>query len=65
MSQELIKSTKDSMQKTLDAYAKEISTIKTGRANASILDLIKVEYYGFPTPLIEIATISTPEPRVI
>lgn len=52
-----------SMQKCVDAYMKEISTIRTGRANASMLDLIKPLYYGFPTPLNQLCTITTPEPR--
>jgi ribosome recycling factor len=53
------------MQKTVDTFVKENGAIRTGRANSSILDLVKVDYYGFPTPLLEISQVSTPEPRVI
>jgi ribosome recycling factor len=62
---ELSKNLSASMQKTVDTFIKEIGAIRTGRANTSILDLVKVDYYGFPTPLIEIAQVSTPEPRQI
>lgn len=65
MSQEIIKTARENMQKTIDNYSKEISLIKTGRANAAILDGIKIEYYGFPTPLKEVSQVSVPEPRTI
>ena len=51
------------MEKSIASFEKELSTVRTGRANASMLDLVKVEYYGFPTPLNEIAQIMIPEPR--
>jgi ribosome recycling factor len=62
---ELSKNLSASMQKTVDTFVKESGAIRTGRANSSILDLVKVDYYGFPTPLLEISQVSTPEPRVI
>ena len=62
---DLSKNLSASMQKTVDTFVKEMGAIRTGRANTSILDLVKVEYYGFPTPLVEIAQVSTPEPRMI
>ncbi len=65
MSQELMKTTKEHMQKSVDSFVKELANVRTGRANASILDIVKVEYYGFPTPLNEIATVTVPEPSVI
>ena len=65
MSSELIKAARENMQKSIDSYVKDIATIKTGRANPRILDTIRVEYYGFPTPLIELSQVSAPEPRVI
>jgi len=52
-----------SMNKCVDSFNKEISTIRTGRANAAMLDMIKPNYYGFPTPLNQIANITVPEPR--
>lgn len=56
---------RDKMSRVLDNLAKEFATIRTGRANATILDRISVEYYGFMTPLKEISQITTPEARVI
>ena len=53
------------MSRVLDNLMKEFATIRTGRANAAILDRISVEYYGFMTPLKEISQITTPEARVI
>ena len=56
---------KDKMTKTLDLFSKELSSLRTGRANASMLDLIKVDVYGQKMPISQLATISTPEPRLI
>jgi ribosome recycling factor len=53
------------MQKSLDALAKEIVTIRTGRASPALVDRLPVEYYGNPTPLNQLATITTPEARMI
>ncbi len=53
------------MKKTIDALSYELSTIRAGRANASVLDKVNVEYYGTATPLNQIASISVPEPRVL
>ena len=49
------------MQKTIDATQRAFNTIRTGRANASLLDKVMVEYYGSPTPLKSLANISTPD----
>lgn len=65
MSQELVKSTREKMQKAYDTLSHSLSTVRTGRANASLLDLVKVDYFGFPTPLAQLAQITVPEPRVI
>ena len=65
MANEFVESLKNHMQKSVDSFQHEISVIRTGRASSSMLDLIKVEYYGFPTPLNEIAQIMIPEPRQI
>ncbi len=65
MSQELLKSTREHMQKSIESFTKELGNVRTGRANSAILDVIKVEYYGFPTPLSEIATVTVPEPSII
>jgi ribosome recycling factor len=52
-------------QKALDHLKSELATLRTGRANASLVEYINVEYYGTPTPLIQIAQITIPEPRSI
>ena len=56
---------KDKMSKTLDLFSKELSSLSTGRANASMLDLIKVDVYGQKMPINQLATITAPEPRTI
>jgi ribosome recycling factor len=53
------------MQKSLEALGKEILTIRTGRASPGLIDRIPVEYYGNPTPLNQLASITAPEPRLI
>ena len=53
------------MKKTVESLQNQYSSIRAGRANASVLDQIKVEYYGTPTPINQIATISTPDPRTL
>ena len=53
------------MAKTFDVFIKELSSLRTGRANATMLDLIKVDVYGQKMPVNQLATITTPEPRVI
>ena len=53
------------MQKTVEATQRAFNTIRTGRANASLLDKVLVEYYGSPTPLKSLANISTPDSTTI
>ena len=53
------------MIKTFDVFVKELASLRTGRANASMLDIIKVDVYGQKMPINQLATITTPEPRVI
>ena len=53
------------MDKTIQSFKKDISTLRTGRANASMLDTIKVDVYGQLMPINQIATISVPEARLI
>ena len=53
------------MEKTIQSFKKDISTLRTGRANASMLDMIKVEVYGQQMPINQVATISVPEARLI
>tara|TARA_Y100000816_G_C26082460_1_gene570719 strand:+ start:1120 stop:1671 length:552 start_codon:yes stop_codon:yes gene_type:complete len=56
---------KEKMSKTIDVFVNELSSLRTGRANANMLDLIKVEVYGQKLPINQLATVTTPEPRVI
>ena len=51
------------MKKTCEALTTQLATIRAGRANASVLDQIEVDYYGVPTPVQQVATIATPDPR--
>ena len=53
------------MTKTLEVFSKELSSLRTGRANASMLDIIKVDVYGQKMPINQLGTITTPEPRTI
>ena len=55
----------EKMTKTLDVFSKELSSLRTGRANASMLDLVKVDVYGQQLPINQLASITTPEPRTI
>ena len=56
---------KDNMNKSVEATQRNFATIRTGRANPSLLDRINVEYYGTETPLKSLATISTPDSQTI
>ena len=53
------------MDKTIEVFNKELGSLRTGRANASMLDLIKVDVYGQKMPINQLGTITTPEPRMI
>ncbi len=53
------------MDKSIDAFSKELSSLRTGRANAGMLDLVKVDVYGQQMPINQIGSITTPEPRMI
>jgi len=61
----MIAEIKDSMQKTIESTQRSLNTIRTGRANASLLDRISVDYYGAETSLKSLATISTPDSTTI
>ena len=56
---------KDKMIKTIEVFNKELSSLRTGRANASMLDLVKVDVYGQKMPINQLASITTPEARTI
>lgn len=65
MKDQIFQKLKDEMDKTISALDKSFSRVRTGRASVSLLDGIKVEYYGTPTPIAQVATLSVPESRLI
>jgi ribosome recycling factor len=65
MIESMYQETKESMQKSIDALKNDLKKIRTGRASLSILDDIRVDYYGTLTPLNQMASLSTPEGRLI
>lgn len=65
MLEETLEELKSSIAKAHDALRRELSRLRTGRANASMLDGIRVDYYGTPTPIANMASVSVPEPRLI
>ena len=65
MSKEIIAKAQERMNQSHQSLAREFSHIRAGRANASLLDRISVEYYGSPTPLNQLAGITVPEARVL
>ncbi len=56
---------KEKMQKTIDGLAENFQSIRAGRANPHVLDKVKVDYYGTPTPIQQVGNISVPEARII
>ena len=56
---------KNKMQKTFEVFIQELSSLRTGRANASMLDIVKVDVYGQKMPINQLGSITTPEPRTI
>ncbi len=60
-----LKKYESKMQKTIQALEDEFNTIRAGRANPHILDKVKVDYYGQPTPIEQVGNVSIPEPRLI
>ena len=56
---------KTKMSKTIDVFSKELNSLRTGRANSGMLDLVKVDVYGQKMPINQLGTITTPEPRTI
>ncbi len=63
--EERMSKTEDKMQKSIAAYESDLKTIRAGRANASVLDKITVDYYGVPTKIDQMAAISIPEARMM
>jgi ribosome recycling factor len=65
MINEVLEETKERMSKSEKAFETELTKVRTGRASQAILDGVKVDYYGTPTPLPQMATVSIPESRLI
>lgn len=55
----------EKMQKTITAFQNEMNSIRAGRANPAVLDRVSVDYYGTPTPIAQVGSISVPEPHMI
>ena len=65
MIEEIRQSLKDHMQKAIESLEKQLYKVRTGRASASVLDGVNVDYYGTPTPIAQVGQISTPEARLL
>ncbi|WP_079529874.1 MULTISPECIES: ribosome recycling factor [Halobacillus] len=65
MSDAVIKETKQQMEQAVQAYSRQLATVRAGRANPSILDSVYVDYYGAATPLNQLAQVGAPEPRLL
>ncbi|MGE7766416.1 ribosome recycling factor [Peribacillus sp. NPDC096540] len=65
MPKQVISNAKTKMEKAIGAYTRELASIRAGRANASLLDRISIDYYGSPTPINQLAGISVPEARLL
>lgn len=65
MIKDIIKGAEEKMKKTISVLESDLSTMKAGRANPTMLDRIQVEYYGSMCPLSQVANVSAPEPRVL
>ena len=64
-SEEVLKNCNLKMKKAFDIFSHDLASLRTGRANAAMLDIIKVDVYGQMMPINQLATISTPDPRSI
>lgn len=62
---EVLKETEDRMKKCIEATLHEFNSIRTGRANTALLDMIRVDYYGSPMPLNQVANVTAPESRLL
>ncbi len=65
MIENIVATARSSMNKAIDALKKELSRVRTGRASVTLLDEVRVDYYGTPTPLNQVGTLVVPEPRLI
>ncbi len=65
MTKDVLANMKSHMDKTVESLRREYQKVRTGRANTALLDDIRIDYYGTPSPLSQVATLSVPEPRTI
>ncbi|KAA0966486.1 ribosome recycling factor [Sporosarcina sp. ANT_H38] len=65
MANEVMNQAKDRMEKAIGGYTRELASIRAGRASASMLDKLTIEYYGAPTPISQMAGVSVPEARLL
>jgi len=65
MAEQVISETKNKMEKAIQVYSRELASIRAGRASASLLDKLTIDYYGAPTPVNQMASISVPEARLL
>jgi ribosome recycling factor len=65
MVNDVLKELHANLDKAIDALKKDLGKVRTGRANVSVLDGIRVDYYGTPTPLNQVASLNVPDPRLI
>ncbi|AJF06977.1 ribosome recycling factor [Geoalkalibacter subterraneus] len=65
MYDDILKKTRSGMDKAIDALKKEFSKVRTGRASTALLDEVRIDYYGTPTPLNQVGSLTVPEPRMI
>ncbi len=65
MIEDVLEDLKTNMEKSIGSFINELKKVRTGRASTSLLDSVKVDYYGTPTPLNQLATVSAPENRLI
>jgi len=65
MIKEIVKDAEARMRGAIQSLEEDLSGIRTGRANPALVEKLQVEYYGMPTALMQLATISVPEPRVL
>ncbi len=65
MVKDVIHDTTERMRKTVDALREDLKKVRTGRASPALVENLPIEYYGMPTPLLQLATINVPEPRLL
>jgi len=65
MMKDVITKTRQGMDKCIESLKKDFTRVRTGRASVSLLDDVRIDYYGTPTPLSQVGTLAVPEPRLI